>query len=74
MYSRYNRFFGPPPAWFQALSGPAQLGALILMVIALPFTIPLAILLLYYLLSTVLLDPLFWWSMLVIAVLLLFQK
>ena len=74
MHPRYRRYWGYPPAWFQALSGPAQLGAVILAFIAIPFLIPAAIGLLLFLLSTVLLEPSFWVVLIVLAFLLLFQK
>lgn len=74
MNIRYRRYRGNPPAWFQALSGSAQLGAVILMIIAIPFLVPAAIALLLFLLSTVLLEPGFWMIALVFAVILLSQK
>ena len=74
MHPRYRRYWGYPPAWFRALSGSAQLGAVILMIIAIPFLVPAAIALLLFLLSTVLLEPRFWVVMIVLAFLLLSQK
>ena len=74
MHSRYRRYWGYPPAWFQALSGPAQIGVVILSVIAIPLLVPGAIALLLYLLSTVLLEPGFWLLALLFAFILLFQK